>query len=300
VTQRAKHHRQPKAARWEKRQAGPERAPVVIVGFGRLGGALALGLHRAGWPVSVFPRSAESVRRAAGLGLTLAEHEALRGAKVCILAVPDAVVGALALSLLADLGPHVALVHCAGALDLAAFGEQPQVLKHARGSFHPLCAVSSPEDDLSGHTVALSATSASLNRLLSRMAEDLKLTPIQVPESQRPAYHAGAVLSAGGVVALASAAVEALGVAGIPEDAALAALLPLMKSAIRGLEKRGLTGGLTGPVARGDSDVVRAHLAALPPDLAGLYRDLSRRALARVGPRLPPEARAELASLLDR
>jgi predicted short-subunit dehydrogenase-like oxidoreductase (DUF2520 family) len=172
------------------------------------------------------------------------------------------------------------------------------VLKHPRGSFHPLCAVSGPEDDLSGHTVALSATSARLNRALSRMAEDLALTPIQVPETHRAAYHAGAVLSAGGVVALASAAVEALGVAGIPEDAALSALLPLMKSALRGLEKRGLTGGITGPVARGDTGVVRAHLAALPPDLGGLYRDLSRRALARMGGKLPPETRRELEQLL--
>jgi predicted short-subunit dehydrogenase-like oxidoreductase (DUF2520 family) len=300
VTQRPKHRRQPKAARWEKRHDDGARPPVVIIGFGRLGGALALGLKRGGWPVTVFPRSAESVRRAAGLGLTLAEHEALRQAKICILAVPDGVVGALTLSLLPDLGTHVALVHCAGALSLAAFGDLPKVLKHARGSFHPLCAVSSPEDDLSGHTVALSATTPGLNRLLSRMAEDLELTPIQVPESERPAYHAGAVLSAGGLVALASAAVEALGVAGIPEDEALSALLPLMKSAIRGLEKRGLSGGLTGPVARGDAGVVRAHLAALPPHLAGLYRDLSRRALARVGAQLPPEARAELEGLLGR
>ena len=299
MTQRPKRYRKPKAAKWETRPGDDDRPPVVVVGFGRLGGALALALHRAGWQVAVFPRSAESVRRAAKLGLQLAEHEALRAAKVCVLAVPDAVVATLAQTLLPDLGAHAALVHCAGAMDLSAFGETPAVLKHARGSFHPLCAVSSPEDELAGHTVALSATTAGLTRLLERMAEDLKLTPIHVPEARRPAYHAGAVLSAGGLVALALAAVESLGVAGIPEDAALSALLPLMKSAIRGMEKRGLTGGLTGPVARGDAGVVRAHLQALPPPLAALYRDLSRRALARLGDKLPPEARRELEQALS-
>ena len=40
---------------------------VVIVGFGRVGGALALGLQAAQWDVAVLPRSADSVRRAASL-----------------------------------------------------------------------------------------------------------------------------------------------------------------------------------------------------------------------------------------
>lgn len=298
MTQRPKHRRNPKSARWETRPGEARRPPVVIVGFGRLGGALALGLKRSGWPVTVFPRSAESVRRAAQLGLILAEHDALRAAKVCILAVPDGVVQGLTQSLLPDLGAHAALVHCAGALSLAAFGEEPATLKHARGSFHPLCAVSSPEDELKGHAVALSATTVGLGRTLEGMAEDLGLTPILVPEDKRPAYHAGAVLSAGGLVALASAAVEALGLAGINEEAALQGLLPLMRSALRGLEKRGLTGGLTGPVVRGDAGVVRAHLKALTPELAALYRYLSRRALDRVGNQLAPEVRKELEQLL--
>ncbi|MBV9108898.1 MAG: NAD(P)-binding domain-containing protein, partial [Gemmatimonadetes bacterium] len=91
---RPPHPRKPKATRWETRPERP-RPLVVIVGFGRLGGALALGLVRAGWPVAVFPRSGESVRRAAQLGLVLADHDALRAAKLCILAVPDTAVGEL-------------------------------------------------------------------------------------------------------------------------------------------------------------------------------------------------------------
>src|SRR5262245_17250024 len=79
-------------ARWH----APPRPPVVIVGFGRLGGALALGLRARGWPVCVFPRSDASVRRAAELGLTLADHEKLIAAEVCVLAVPDRVIASRA------------------------------------------------------------------------------------------------------------------------------------------------------------------------------------------------------------
>jgi hypothetical protein len=61
---------------------------------------------------------------------------------------------------------------------------------------------------------------------------------------------------------------------------------------------------LAGPLAearhasRGDAGVVTAHLAALPPEVAAVYRPLSRRGLRLVGHRLPPEARAALEKLL--
>ncbi len=130
------------------------------------------------------------------------------------------------------------------------------------------------------------------------MARDVGLHALRVPEKHRAAYHAGAVLSAGGVVAALSAAVEAFRVAGISEEDALAALLPLTRSALRGVEARGLAAGYTGPIARGDSGVVAAHLAALPPEAAEVYRPLSRRGLQLVGHRLTPEARAALEKLL--
>jgi predicted short-subunit dehydrogenase-like oxidoreductase (DUF2520 family) len=123
------------------------------------------------------------------------------------------------------------------------------------------------------------------------MARDLRLSPIEVPEAGRPAYHAGAVLAAAGVVALAGSALAALGEAGIEEDLALPALLPLMRSAIRGIERRGLPGALTGPIVRGDVSIIRAHLDALPTELRGLYRDLALRALALVRAQLPRETR---------
>ncbi len=277
-----------------------DRPKVVIVGFGRMGGALALGLKRAGWPVSVLPRSGASLRRAVALGIPIADLESLEEAELCMLAVPDGAVGMVAEQVLLELGLSTALVHCAGALDLSVFGSGPMISRRMRGSFHPLAAVSDPEDSIEGHTVALSATGRPLMTALRRMAEDLSLHAIEVPESKRAAYHAGAVLSAGGVVALLSAAVKAFEEAGIEEEDALRALLPLSRSALRGVEQRGLGPGLTGPVKRGDLGVVRAHLAALPEELGAIYRLLSLRGLELCSAHLPPETRAALERLLTR
>jgi predicted short-subunit dehydrogenase-like oxidoreductase (DUF2520 family) len=268
---------------------------VVVVGAGRLGGALALSLAMTGWPVQVLTRSEKARDRMYALGLRSATPEAIASAQLCLLCVPDKAVPEVAEALKPQLERGAALVHTAGALPLTALGPpRGRVL----GSFHPLCAVSDAGDSLAGHTVALSTRSRWLRTVLEQMAKDLGLRTLRVPESRRAAYHAGAVLSAGGVVAALSAAVEALRTAGISEEEALTALLPLTRSALRGVEARGLAGGLTGPVVRGDVGVVAAHLAALPPSVAGVYRPLWRRGLELVESRLPSKTRRELRALL--
>jgi prephenate dehydrogenase len=135
----------------------PRRGSIVVVGAGRLGGALALTLQRAGWSVTVQVRSAQARRHARRLGLRLADAQALEAAAVCLLCVPDGAVGEVAQALAPQLGARTALVHCAGALRLEALGEQGQ---RPVGSFHPLCAVSDARDSLAGHAVALSTAPA--------------------------------------------------------------------------------------------------------------------------------------------
>ncbi|TQF12617.1 DUF2520 domain-containing protein [Myxococcus llanfairpwllgwyngyllgogerychwyrndrobwllllantysiliogogogochensis] len=267
------------------------RPSLVIVGTGRLGGALGLALSASGWPVRMHSRSDEGRLRTEALGLKPATPEDLRRARLVLLCVPDAEVPHVAETLATTLPRSVALVHTAGALSLGALGPPRG---RALGSFHPLCAVSSARDSLAGHTASISTRSRTLRDVLRRMAVDVGLNAMEVPEGHRAAYHAGAVMSAGLMVALADAAVAALGAAGIPPKDALPALLPLMRSALRGVEARGLAGGLTGPIVRGDAGVVAAHLAALPDDVTPIYRLLSRRALKLASERLRPESRAAL------
>ncbi|XXF75112.1 DUF2520 domain-containing protein [Myxococcaceae bacterium GXIMD 01537] len=287
--------RKPSAPSRKSSPRSRKRPPVVVVGGGRLGGALALALSAKRWPVRVLSRGEDGRRRTEALGLKAASPKDLAGARLCLLCVPDKAVPEVARWLGTTLPRGVALVHCAGALALDVLGPSRG---RALGSFHPLCAVSDPRDSLAGHGVALSTRSRALRDVLRRMAEDTGLRPLEVPEAYRAAYHAAAVLSAGGVVALLSAAVEALGTAGVAPEDGIAALLPLARSALRGVEARGLSGGLTGPVVRGDAGVVAAHLEALPEPVAEVYRHLSRRALALAGPRLNAEAQAALDALL--
>jgi len=83
--------------------------------------------------------------------------------------------------------------------------------------------------------------------------------------------------------------------AGIGRGEALRALLPLVRGTLRNLERVGLPGALTGPVARGDAETVRMHRRALreaDTALDALYAALGRHALRMAVERGLPAARA--------
>ena len=276
--------------------AASVRPRLLVVGLGRLGGALASRLQAAGWQVRVRTRSPSGRRQAKALRLREASAAETRAAQLCFLTVPDGAVAAVAASVASSLSPSAALVHCAGALTLDVLA--PAGVGRPIGSFHPLVAVSGADTPLAGHAVAVATRSRWLQPQLLAVAKSLGLSPVRIPEEGRTAYHAGAALAAGGLVALLDAAVATWLAAGIDRRSAERALLPLMRSALAGVEARGLVRGMTGPVVRGDAQVVAAHLAALPEDALPVYRHLFGRALERLAPTLPRPSALRLRVLL--
>ena len=111
--------------------------------------------------------------------------------------------------------------------------------------------------------------------LLSELATDLGARPIAVSAEGKAAYHAAAVLAAGGFVALLDAIAELGRAAGMDEPTALAVYAPLVRAGLANAAALGIADALTGPVVRGDTRTVRLHLAAieqLAPAVGDLYR----------------------------
>jgi predicted short-subunit dehydrogenase-like oxidoreductase (DUF2520 family) len=106
-------------------------------------------------------------------------------------------------------------------------------------------------------------------------------------------------MAAGGLVTLASAAISALVRAGVSERNAIGALLPLMRSALEGIERRGPARALTGPIIRGDWKVVGEHLEALPSDLRNLYVSLAQQSLRLASASLSSESTRRLQRVLE-
>jgi predicted short-subunit dehydrogenase-like oxidoreductase (DUF2520 family) len=174
-----------------------------------------------------------------------------------------------------------AMIHTSGALGAEvlapAQGAGTQV-----GSFHPLVAFADTERAvaaLRGATVAIEGDDQLLT-LLAQMAERIGARAVRLAPGSKPAYHAAAVLAAGGFVALLDAIAELGRVAGLDEAGALAIYGPLIEGTLGNARALGIRAALTGPITRGDDGTLRAHLAALEahaPGVVDLYRAAAER-----------------------
>jgi predicted short-subunit dehydrogenase-like oxidoreductase (DUF2520 family) len=198
------------------------------------------------------------------------------------LTVPDDALADVAAGLRLYAGQ--AAVHTSGALPADVLAPA-QAAGSAIGSFHPLVAFADQEPALAalrGATVALEG-SDELLATLARLATDIGAQPVRLPPGGKPAYHAAAVLAAGGFVGLLDGIAEVARGAGLDEPGALAIYGPLIRQSLDNAERLGIGRALTGPFVRGDVDTVRAHLGALSrlaPGAMELYLAVARRELA--------------------
>jgi len=280
--------------------SAPDEPPVVgIVGAGAVGTALGVALARAGWPVGAVA-SRDAARRERFRSLVpgvrgFAEAAALLDeVELIILAVPDDVIPALAGSLRLYSGQ--AMIHTSGALGAEVL-EPAMAAGTQVGAFHPLVAFADTElavAALRGATVAIEGDDQ-LADLLARMAEAIGAQPVRLAPGTKAAYHAAAVLAAGGFVALLDAIAELGRVAGLDEAGSLAIYGRLAEQTLANARALGIARALTGPMTRGDVGTLRRHLDTLrrhAPGVLPLYEAAAEREIALAEGRgvLAPEA----------
>ena len=259
---------------------------IGFVGAGRVGCALAVAFATAGWPVAaVATRDPARRERFATLvpgARAVASPAAITDAvDLVFVTVPDDALADVAAQLRLYAGQ--AAVHTSGALGASVL-EPAQAAGTAIGSFHPLVAFADLEAALAalpGATVALEG-SEELLTMLAELATDIGAQPVRLPPGGKQAYHAAAVLAAGGFVGLLDAITEAARGAGLDEAGTLAIYGPLIRGSLANAERLGVEAALTGPFVRGDEGTVRGHLAALArlaPGALPVYRALAQREL---------------------
>ncbi|WP_439955821.1 Rossmann-like and DUF2520 domain-containing protein [Nocardia sienata] len=293
----------------------PARLTVGIVSAGRVGSALGAALERAGHVVfGVAAISDASVRRAQSRlpdSQILPVEEVAARSELLILAVPDAELTGLVRGLAGSgkVRPGTIVAHTSGANGIGVLA--PLREAGARPlAVHPAMTFTGHDEDLSrlanacfGITAADEIGYAIAQSLVIEMGGE----PVRVAEEHRTLYHAALAHGSNHLVTLVLDAVEALRQAlagpgllgqqtvddqpgGLPERL----LAPLASAALDNALRRGQA-ALTGPVARGDTAAVAAHLEALAaadPEIAAGYRALSRRTAERA------QAPAELRELL--
>jgi len=247
-----------------------EPGAVALVGPGRAGVTVTAALAAAGWAVAAVAGrtvGAASTREAAVRLHAPARSvaEVADGADVVIVATPDGVIDAAAAALAPAVAPDALVLHLSGARGLDALAAVPA----RRACLHPLQAL--PTVELGLRRLPGSWAAVAGDAEVEALARQLGLRPFVLADSDRPAYHAAATIASNHLVAL-------LGQVARTAPAPLEAFLPLVRATVDNVEAIGPTAALTGPVARGDVDTVRAHLRALPPSERDEYRAMARAA----------------------
>lgn len=178
-----------------------------------------------------------------------------------LLAVPDSAIAEVARGV--RIGPWVA--HVSGATPLAALEPHEK-----RFSVHPLQTFTRDRgaEQLDGAWAAVTSETDAAADTAVWLAETLGLRPFPLADADRAIYHAAAVIASNYLVTLERTAAELFEQVDAPPEA----LVPLMKRVI----ENGFQ--LTGPIARGDTETVERHLAALRdrrPQFVELYRVLA-------------------------
>jgi len=273
---------------------------LAIIGAGRLGTSFALAAASRGATITGYLcRTEEGAARAEGLlnapPLSSLAEMATTEADIYILTVPDACLSQVAEEFCAALPDPTAssaettsiIMHTSGATPLSVLDSCRKRGMHTL-AWHPLQSFSDPtigRHRFSGSAVAITGSSERAEEAGGKMAQALGASPFRLEDQSRALYHAAAVVAGNYLVTLLDAAAELFRTAGIPEEQALPALMPLAQGALDNTREHGTAGAITGPLVRGDTHTARQHLEALAqnaPDLDGLYRVLGLHTLELV------------------
>ncbi|MBQ0720940.1 MAG: DUF2520 domain-containing protein [Gammaproteobacteria bacterium] len=264
-----------------------------IIGSGKLGRTLARLLHDAGLVTigGIYNRhidNSESARAFIGDGCVVKNLEQLTKevAELWMIATSDDAIHSCAkqLAALPDINWQNAVVfHSSGLKTSAELGPLKK-LGSSVASAHPAHSFASPQRSLTSFASTVCTLEGderaidSLDSLFSAIGG--QVTTIKA--EAKPLYHAATVMASNYLVALLGASEALLEKAGIEAALASAILSPLMRQSLENGLTEGAVNALTGPIARGDSKTIQAHLKAIEqaaPGLRSSYTSMGTQAL---------------------
>jgi predicted short-subunit dehydrogenase-like oxidoreductase (DUF2520 family) len=277
---------------------------IAIVGPGRLGRALALELKRAQYTISeiVSGSRAASKRKAGDLARKVKAHastsdRARLDADLVWFCVPDREIASSSrqLASVVDWRKKIAF-HSSGALA----SDELESLRQggaAVASVHPLMTfVTGSTPSLIGVPFAMEGDAGAV-RSARQIVRALGGEAFTIRKQYKAAYHAWGAFASPLLVAMLVTAEQLARKAGLSAVGARKKMLPIVRQTIANYGALGAAGAFSGPIVRGDAEIVRKHLqvARKVPEATHVYLALARAALQY----LPARNRGELKRALD-
>lgn len=268
-----------------------------LVGCGRVGKTLAHLWHarqvvRIQDVLTTSPASAAQATAFIGAGHAVQKMAQMRPADLWMVAVPDRQSATCAVEMaqeLSGLSPSTAF-HCSGALDsgtLAPLRERGWLVASA----HCILSFASPAwavQQFEGTPCGIEGQ-AQATTLLQPIFAAIGARCFALEADKKLLYHAAAVFATNFLPVLQSVAEELWQDSGVPPELLPRLRASLLRNAVDNLVALGPAGALTGPAARGDTDLVNRQAQAVADwnaTAGNAYRALSELAsrLARAAP----------------
>ncbi|MGI8408985.1 MAG: Rossmann-like and DUF2520 domain-containing protein [Pyrinomonadaceae bacterium] len=263
---------------------------VSIIGIGRIGGALALALSRAGYNVENLiyrtPGNAEEIAHLISPPPRLIpfhELDALTTDFIFITSA-DPEIELISQQLASFASSDTCVFHTSGSQSsdvLSGLADRGCIT----GSIHPLISVSDPfmgGERLAGSYFCVEGSKAAV-AIANDLVKKLKGIPFAIETRLKPLYHASAVTASGHLVALIDVAIEMLSKCGLNSAEAKQVLIPLIRSTVENVENQSTDQALTGTFARADTGAFERHIAALKENVSSqarqIYLELGERSL---------------------
>lgn len=287
---------------------GHIKTTIGFIGAGVTGTALAYQLWRQGYHVvAASSRSIASAQRLAakieGCTACSSPQQVAGLARVVFITTPDDIIADIAARL--KWHPGQTLIHCSGVHSTDILEPAQKYGAHVC-CLHPLQTFAGIDEAISnipGSTFAIEGDDFGLS-LARQLATALQGNIIVLKPGDKVLYHAAAVTLSNYLVTLMKTSADLWQSFGIPREEAIKAMLPLLKGTVNNIERVGIPGCLTGPIARGDVETIRKHVAALEkdhPDAIDTYRLMGLKTLgiAMARGHLSLETAGEIRDLLE-
>lgn len=261
-----------------------------IIGCGRVGRALGTLLQRSGsvGKISVLNATPDSSARAAAFvpsATAVGSLTELPPADLWMIATPDSQMAVV----VAGLAPLAAL-HGSPIVFHVSGSSHSGILEplRARGasiaSLHPIRSIADP--DLTIRTFGGTACSiegdAGAVQLLEQLAVAIGACPFEITRDAKLLCHAGHVFASNYLVVVLDLARQLYRHAGV-SDASVESFLPaIMRGTVENVVSLGTTAALTGPVVRGEVELLQEQatsIMAFDTGLGEIYSSLAHRAL---------------------
>lgn len=264
----------------------PSPRRINFIGCGRAGRALGRLWYQSGVfaPGEILTNSIASATAAVeviGAGTAIGSIEEMQEADLVLIATPDDQIRDAARQVVGAglINPDTIIFHLSGALTASTLGSAVGEPGY-RASCHPLRSLAEPlraAETFAGTWCGMEGDHLALETLDDAFSA-VGARTFRIDSGNKLLYHAASVMATNYLNALVESSVQTFRLAGVDNDIAMQIVEQMISGTANSIFSLGARQSLTGPVSRGDDEIVSRELSALSVEdesLANVYQSLA-------------------------